>query len=336
MTEVIALVCGAVLVLATWLSVLRTVLIPRRHSSLLMRTIVRGARWCASCAARRLPAVVGERVMDLCAPLTLYLAATCWFAATLAGFALMAPALAGVPLTGTGLTGFLLLRTESLLAVGAWLSVAVVLSSFAVHLFRVTSAYSRRELVVASMSMRAAMATEAERMLAEHLRLGSRDHLDQLFVQWTEWLADIRATHTGYPALTIYRPATDVCWLDAAVLVLDAAALTEAVAPRWAPPGTRSVLEAGAECFPVLARQVGVRLPRPVVSLEGREERDFEQTLKVAVDAGLPSERDHLEAWPVFQGWRTRYAPYAVAMGFRLCHLWPAVPRGTAGTVTRR
>jgi len=220
-----------------------------------------------------------------------------------------------------------LLREGTLLAIMAWLSVTLVLSSFALHLFRITSAYSRRELVVARMSMRAVRATEAEQVLAEHLRLGSRAHLDQLFAQWTEWLADIRATHTGYPALTIYRPATDLCWLDAAVLVLDAAALTEAVAPQWAPPSARSVLEAGAECFPVLARQVGVRMPRPIVSLEGREERDFDQTLKVAVDAGLPEEHDHNEAWPVFQDWRTRYAPYAAAMSARLCYRWPTEAR---------
>lgn len=320
----IALVCGAVLVLATWLSVLRTVFIPRWRSSLLMRTVVGGTWWSGSALARRLPRAVGERVMELCAPLALYEAAACWLAATLTGFALMAPALAGARFSWTGLTGFLVLRPATVLAVVAWVSTALVLSSFVLHLFRVTSAYSRRELVVARMSMRAARPTEAEQVLAEHLRLGSRDRLDHLFAQWTEWLADIRATHTGYPVLTIYRPATELCWLDAAVLVLDAAALTAAVAPVWAPPSTRSVLEAGAECFPVLARQVGIRLPRPVVSLEGREERDFDQTVKVAIDAGLPQEHDHREAWPVFQDWRTRYAPYAVATSLRLCHPWPA------------
>jgi hypothetical protein len=324
--DVIALGCGVALVVATWLSVLRTVFVPRWRSSLLMRTVVGGTWWLGSGAAHRLPRAAGEKVMELCAPLALYVAAACWLTSTLTGFALMAPVFAGVPFTWEGLSGFLLLRTGTLLGVMAWISAALVLSSFVLHLFRVTSAYSRRELVVARMSIRAATATEAEQILAEHLRLGSRDHLDRLFAQWTEWLADIRATHTGYPALTIYRPATDLCWLDAAVLVLDAAALTEAVAPQWAPPSTRSVLEAGAECFPALARQVGVHLPRPVVSLEGREERDFDLTLKVAVDAGLPQEHDPQEAWPVFQDWRTRYAPYAMAMNLRLCYPSAAGP----------
>jgi hypothetical protein len=205
----------------------------------------------------------------------------------------------------------------------AWGAVELVLASFALHLFRITAAYSRRELVVARISVRAVQATEAERVLAEHLRLDSHDHLDRLFAQWAEWMADIRATHAGYPALTIYRPATELCWLDASVLILDAAALTEAVAPRWAPPSARSVLAAGSVCLPMLAAQVGIRLPVPVVSLEGREECGFEQTVKCAVDAGLPPERDHVEAWPVFQDWRTRYAPYAMAMNTRLCYPRP-------------
>ncbi|HEX6353161.1 hypothetical protein [Actinophytocola sp.] len=327
MVDVVALVAGVLLALITWLSVLRTVFIPRQRSSLLMRSVVRGTGWTGSAVARRLPQSLGERVMDMCAPVALYVAAACWLTATLVGFALMSCAVADMPLTLAGFTGFLLLRTESdggiLLAVGAWGAVALVLSAFVLHLYRFTAAYSRRELVVARMAAHAARPTEAELVLAEHLRLGSRDHLDQLFAQWTAWLADIRATHTGYPALTIYRSATELCWLDAAVLVLDAAALTDAVATNWAPPSTRSVLEAGSVCFPVLAGQVGVHLPRPTVSLEGREERGFEQTVQVAVAAGLPREHCDREAWTVFQNWRTRYAPYAVAMSYRLCYLWP-------------
>lgn len=320
MIELFELVVGVVLVVGTWLSVLRTVFIPRQRSSRVMRSAVWCVRWIGSVVARRLPVNSGERVMDLCAPLALYLVVVCWLAASLGGFALLAP---DVPLTPVGLRDFLALRTNGLLGVMAWLSVALVLAAFTLNLFRVTAAYSRRELVVARMSVRTVRATEAELVLADHLRLGSRDHLDQFFAQWTEWMADIRATHTGYPALTVYRPATDLCWLDAAVLVLDAAALTDAVASQWAPPSTRSVLEAGAVCLPTLARQVGVRLPRPVVSLEGREECGFEQTVKVAVAAGLPMERDHREAWSLFQNWRTRYAPYAVAMSTRLCYRWP-------------
>jgi hypothetical protein len=98
------------------------------------------------------------------------------------------------------------------------------------------------------------------------------------------------------------------------VLVLDAAALTEAVAPAWAPPGVRAVLDVACDCLPELLHQIGVDLPRTSISLQGREERGFEQTVRVAVVAGLPRQRDYAEAWAEFQHWRTRYAPYVAAI----------------------
>jgi hypothetical protein len=41
--------------------------------------------------------------------------------------------------------------------------------------------------------------------------------------------------------------------------------------------------------------------------------------------------RDHVEARPVFQSWRIRCAPYAVAMSLRLCRLWPVACADRAG-----
>lgn len=325
LVEVAALLAGVLLAVVTWLSVLRTVFVPGRCSSRTMRVAVRCMRTLGSAVGCRLPHALGERWMELCAPLALCLAGTSWLVATLAGFALSAPALAGVPFTPDGLARFLLLRTGSttgdLLGVAAWGAVLLELSAFFSHVFRVVSAYGRRELVVARMSPRAVRPTDAERLLAE---LGpSRDQLDRFFTRWAEWLADLRTTHTGCPVLTIYRPATEACWLDAAVLVLDAAALTEAVTADWAPPSTRAVLEAGSACLPTLAEQVGVSMSRPTVSLEGREECCFEHTVSFVTDAGLPPGRDHHAAWPVFQNWRTRYAPYAMAMRVRLCYRLP-------------
>ncbi|MCR6487410.1 hypothetical protein M8542_31725 [Amycolatopsis sp. OK19-0408] len=318
---VLLLLAGSTLLVFTWLSVLRTVFVPRRRSSLLMRLAVRTAVGGGAALARRLPPSAGERVLDLCAPLALMVVGGCWAGATFLGAALLSPALAGIPPTPREIARFMVLRDDSgaaLLAVAGWFAVLQALLVFGLHLYRVTAAYSRRERTVAELSMHSLEPSEAEFLLAEHLRFGSRDHLDDLFRKWTAWLADIKATHTGYPALTCFRPATELCWLDAAVLVLDAAALTHAVAPAWAPHSARSVLDAGSTCLPALARQLGIDLPRPAVSLQGREERGFEHSVRVAVLAGLPEQRGYGEAWAHFQHWRTRYAPQAAAMRVRL------------------
>lgn len=319
----VLLLAGIALLVVTWLSVLRTVFVPRRRSSRLMRLAVRAFGGGGAALARRLPAAVRERVLDLCAPLALMLVGGCWVVGTFLGAALLSPALAGIAPTPREVARFMVLRDDSgagLLAVAGWFAVLQVLLVFGLLLHRITTAYGRRERRVAELSMHTTKPSEAEFLLAEHLRFGSRDHLDELFRQWTTWLADIKATHIGYPALICFRPATELCWLDAAVLVLDAAALTHAVAPAWAPYSARSVLDAGSTCLPALARQLGLDLPRPAVSLEGREERGFEHSVRVAVLAGLPEQRGYGEAWVHFQDWRTRYAPQAAAMRVRLLY----------------
>ncbi|MEV4050286.1 hypothetical protein AB0J55_03770 [Amycolatopsis sp. NPDC049688] len=321
MIPAVLLLAGVVLLGLTWLSVLRTVFAPRQRSGRLMRLAVRAVGGGGAALARWLPPGGRERVLDLCAPLALMLVGAGWMAATFLGAALLVPALAGIPPTPGGVARFMVLRDDSgaaLLAVAGWLAVLQVLLVFGLHLSRIVAAYSRRERMVAELCTHSTKPSEAEFLLAEHLRFGSREHLDDLFRQWTAWLADIRATHTGYPALTCFRPASELCWLDAAVLVLDAAALTHAVAPAWAPHSARSVLDAGSSCLPALARQLGIDLPRPAVSLQGREERGFEHSVRVAVLAGLPEQRGYGEAWAHFQDWRTRYAPQAAAMRVRL------------------
>lgn len=317
------LVIGVALLVMTWLSALRAVLVPRQRTSSMMLFWTHSVRILGLGLGRHLRGRSRERLLELCSPLALTAAFLCWTIANVASFLLMAPALTGQALFSGATTQFVLVRSESsadLVATACWLSVAGLFALFTLHLARVCGAYSRRELGAARVFMPAYRPAEAEFFLAGHLRSGSWEHVDGVFERWAEWFADIKATHVGYPVLTYYRPATDRCWLDAAVLVLDAAALTEALAPAWSPPGVRAVLDAGCNCLPVLVHQLGVDLPRTSVSLQGREEREFEQTVRVAVVAGLPQQRDYAEAWVEFQRWRTRYAPYVAAIRRRLLY----------------
>src|SRR4051794_11024868 len=89
-THAILAVVGGALVLVDWLSVLRTVFIPRQRSSLTARSVV----WVIATASRRiapaLPRRTRERLLDLGAPLALFMMAACWLAGVTAGFVLMA------------------------------------------------------------------------------------------------------------------------------------------------------------------------------------------------------------------------------------------------------
>jgi hypothetical protein len=314
---------GVVVVVSGWLSVLRTVFTPRQTSTRIARGSVRLVASVLFPIARFLPLRQRERVLDTCTPVSVFLMAWVWLALQVVGFGLLAvSAGAAEPrfvdvvhffmLDGVGAAGGLVLP--------AWVSCVMVLSVFMVHLLRLTDSFRRRELLVTGLMATAATPLDAEALLADYLRTGSREQLDGMFAQWSAWLADIRATHVSYPSLLFYRPASQFVWLRAAVVVLDAAALVQAVAPNWAPPHTRALLHTGTCCLHESAVRLGLHVPKSVVSLHGREEHAFTDTVRVAVSAGLPPERTGQDAWWAFQAERTRYAPHISAISARLMY----------------
>lgn len=320
MLNVLAAMAGVLVLLVVWSSVLRTVLIPRRTSSRMARWTVRLVAATGTGVARRLPHRACEAVMDFCAPVSLLLMMIGWLVGMCAGFTLLAVA-AGVPFTAVAMVRFFELKvdgTAGVLAVVAAVSMTIVIAVFLAHVVRFVDAYSRRERFVNRLAAQASQVPDGDRVLADYLRSGSRDNLDKHFAEWAGWLADIHGSHVCYPGLVYHRPSGDMWWPHAAMIVMDAAAVVDAVAPRWAPPNTRVLLDSGTACLQQLAERIGVVVPEAAVSLHGREECSFGDTVELATAAGLPAERDPYQAWAAFQGTRVRYAPYAVMIGSRL------------------
>lgn len=323
MIRVLAAIAGVLLVILVSGSALRTVFVPRHTSSRAARASLRVVVSAGSLLADHLPRRSGVAVMAFCAPVAVLLTATCWFAGLATGFALLAAAVTGQGVGIAQFTRFIALRDNGAvdaLTLVAWLWALMVLATFQTHLGRFTAAYSRRERLVIGLAAQARTPLDAERMLASHLSTGSRDSLDALFRTWVDWAADVKVTHTGYPALFYYTSSCRLAWFQAALIMMDAAAVVEAVAPTWAPPHAKALLDGGSDCLRTAAECVGVRLPDAVntVSLHGREERSFVDTIRLAVSAGLPAEAGCTRSWHSFQQLRTRYAPYAVLLGARL------------------
>lgn len=321
----VAAVAGLAVLVLVWLSVLRTVFIPQRVSSRAAKVSLRVIVAAGRALAARLPGRGVEAVLEFCAPGAIFVMATSWLVAMAVAFAALAYGFAGVGFAIDPFVAFLTLRDTgavNVLALVAWLSISLLMVALATHLFRFTSAYSRRELMVLGLAAQARTPVDADRLLAEHLRTGSRDGLDRLFRDWLNWIADVQVTHTGYPALVYYLSSSNLAWFQAAVIILDTAAVVESVAPSWAPPHANALLESGSEWLRDAAWRVGVRLPDGMntVSLQGREERAFVETVRLAVDAGLPAEIPCPQAWLAFQELRRAYAPYAILIGTRLKH----------------
>jgi len=316
-----AAVLGAALILISWLSVIRTVFTPRQRSSLVARLTPRLIARVFWIPARRVGPGLRERLQDLCMPASMLLMGSAWFVSATAGFALLSWSAERIPFTAAGLAGFFSLRSAGAgLAAVALLSTVLMIAAFATHVVRIMAAYDRREGPVARLAAQATRAPDAEVVLADYLRTGSRDHLDSMFAEWSIWLADIQATHLAFPGMSYLRPASELCWAKAALIVLDCAALTDASAPGWAPPNTRPLLIIGSRCLQRLAQQLGAAANRAPVSFHGREEQPFGRTFLPALKAGLPQERDEDSAEEAFLSTRLQYAPYAAAIGERLLY----------------
>jgi hypothetical protein len=321
MVDMFAAIPGGVLLATSWLSVVRAVFTQGQLPP-------RAARWSIRLTAGVLTPVASlfaparrERLLALCAPLALFLMFAAWFTGSTTGFVLLAVAADAIRLEPADIGGMLAFEVAGparLYAVAAVASGALLVGVFAVYLVRIAAAYGRREALVARLSAHAAVPSDAERLIATYVRSDSRAQLDTWYREWAAWLADLRCTHVGHPSLVYFRSAGPLSWLEAAVIALDAAALVEATAPDWAPPNTQVLLETGACCLQRIAAGMGIVVPRSVVSLHGREQCGFADTIETTLFAGLPVARTERLAWEVFQQERTRYAPYAAAVAARL------------------
>jgi len=259
----------------------------------------------------------------MAAPLSLFLMLVWWLFGNCLGFVLLAAGLTGMDTDLASLGRFFALQTTGGTQVVGLLSVLFTIVLVGVHVVYLTvvmNAYHRRELLAVRLSAEAERPPDAERILAAYVQSRSRSRLDALFADWTGWLADIRTSHLNYPALVYLRPASELCWLQAAVIMLDAAALLEAIAPSWAMPYTQALLDTGIRCFEKLSADLGIEHSTSAVSLQGREQFGFGDTTKITASAGLPVERSPDDAWRVFQALRTRYAPHAMGIALLLLH----------------
>ena len=103
----------------------------------------------------------------------------------------------------------------------------VLLALLITYLPTVYAAFSRRELAVTALEVRAGSPPSGVEMIARYWILENIARLSMVWEQWEVWFADIEETHTSFSALVFFRsPQPDHSWITAAGAVLDGAALT--------------------------------------------------------------------------------------------------------------
>jgi hypothetical protein len=337
--RVLAAVVGGVLVLTVVASVVGTLIVPRPVSNRLIRWVDQSVDRVFWLATRRMADYEQrDRVLSGQVAAVLLSQLFAWLGLAFLGYSLLLwPFIhrgIGFAFTDAGSSLFTLgfaRPTGGVPVAIVFLAAATGLGIVALqvaYLPTLYAAFNRRETEVALLNARAGVPSWGPELLARtHYALGSGvstiDTLPDLYERWERWAADISESHTTYLPLVRFRsPRPLSSWVTALLAVLDSAALILALSPQSAPVvPARLCLRSGFLCFTRIAQAMGIRVPdepEPGAGIS-LSYQDFLDAIARMREVDFPIERDPVESWPDFVGWRVNYeqAAYAVAAEVR-------------------
>jgi len=327
--DVMLVLLGVALIFAVFDSALRTFVLPRGVTTLLTRFVFVTLRQGFNFFARESRTYERrDRIMALYAPLGLLVLVLVWITLVFAGYVCLFRAISvdswrqAFKLSGSSLftLGFvtppdnlpsdILVFTES----AAGLAVLALLIAYLPTIY---NAFSRREVLVARLAVRGGNPPSGVEILTRAQRMQRFNLLDELWVEWSTWFAELEETHTSLAILTFFRsPRHDRSWVTAAGAVLDAASLYNSVcAVPWS-PNAGALVRGGFTALRAVGDVFGIQYdpdPAPTDPISiAREE--FDEACRVLEDARLPLKDDRDQAWHDFNGWRVNYDAVLLAL----------------------
>ena len=331
---------GGLLVLATWSSVLTTLVVPRGRASVITRILITGLQKpFLMFAARARDYRQLDAMLVPQAPATLLGLLLGWLVLFLGGYALLFGATGAdfaLALRDAGSSlltlGFAVPDTGQLgITLAAAATGLIVVALLIGYLPALYGAFNRRETLVSVLASRAGVPTWGPEVLVRHQLVGVTDNLPDLYAQWETFAADVAESHTNYPTLVYFRsPRPLRSWVIALLAVMDSAALYLALAPDRAPSQARLCLRMGYRCLGEIATALRIPVdddPKPDDPLE-LTRTEFEEAVAYIESSGFPIERDAGQAWADFRGWRVNYEQAALAIA-EITHAPPALWSGS-------
>ena len=318
--RVVAFALGAGVVLSTLMSALVTFVLPRpanvripRFVFLLTRNVIDFIAPPSQSFERR------DRVLALQAPFSLLGLPAAWLILINSGFTAMYWALGldireALILSGSSIFTLGFERPTRLATYGlSFLEAAIGLGLVALlisYLPSIYAAFSRRETPVALLEAAAGSPPSAQELLLRAHRIGAMPRLDDLWLRWQEWFADIEESHTSLVALVFLRsPRPDRSWVTAAGVVMDAAALSTSVLDIPRSSDAQLCIRAGYVALRRISEFFAYPYdpnPKPDDPVSVRRE-EFDALYEVFVEKGLPVKADRDQAWRDYAGWRVNY-----------------------------
>jgi hypothetical protein len=326
--DVVCFTVGALFVLCVLDAAIRTFVLPRASVVRLTRAVSLGVRAMFSLPLRFLKTYEQrDRLMALYAPLTLLILPGVWMVLVLAGYTLMFRAVdvpsfgiayrtSGSSLLTLGfleprdLPGVTLAFTEAFIGLG-------LLALLIAYLPTIYGTFSRREVLVAQMSVRAGVPPSAENLLIRAHLIGWLENLNDVWAEYQLWFNEVEETHSSLSLLVFLRsPEPNRSWVTAGGAVLDAAALHLSTVDVPREPQAALLIRAGYLALIPIAQFFGVDVdtdPEPTDPISiAREE--FDALCDRLAAAGVPLVADRDQAWRDYAGWRVNYDAALVAL----------------------
>jgi len=247
----VAAVAAALLVLSTVVSVVGTVIVPRKSGSRLTRLVATVVNrifelivWPVASYRWRDRIMAGQAAVILLGQLAV------WLGSFYVGYALLIWPATGS--TGTAFTsvgpalwtfgsphthGFFETAILDTAAMAGLITVTLQIA----YLPALYAAFNRRENEITLLNSRAGSPSWGPELLARtHYALGSGtsalDTLPDFYNEWERWAADITESHVTYLPLVWFRsPSYEASWVTSLLAVLDSAALYLSLCPQAAP-----------------------------------------------------------------------------------------------------
>lgn len=305
----------------TALGAVRTFVVPRGDNDRLNQVafrIVRAVFDALASPAR--PYATRDRIMAYYGPVSLMLLPAWWLVLICLGYTAMFWGIGVHALTdafvdsGSSLLtlgfarpavpgGDVLAFTEAALGLAL---VALLIS----YLPTIYGAFSRRELLVSLLEVRADTPPSPIVMITRFHRLHGLDALGEMWERWEQWFAEVEESHTSLPILVFYRSQRpDHSWVNASGAMMDAAALVRSAVDVPMDVKADLMIRAGYLAVRRVAGYFGIPFdPHPSPSDATSIERGrFERAVDVLAEAGVPVRADRDAAWRDFNGWRVNY-----------------------------
>lgn len=320
--ETIGFVVAAAVVVATIVSAIQAVVLPRAAQNLLPRLTTRLVRGAFQLRARRSGSYdERDRIMAMLAPMALVAMLLTWLIVIFLAYAVLFFCCGGHSIhTSVELSGssIVTLGTASDPRFGPSLlsyseaGIGLLLVALFISYFpSIYGAFVRRETGVTLLQVRAGSPPRPAAMLIRYHRIEEgRYQLTELWRQWEGWFADIEESHTTFPVLSYFRsPQPERSWVTAAGALLDGASFWMAAIEHPKDPDAQLCVRAGFLALRRIADAFGLTYdpdPAPDGPISvSRPEWDI--VMDEMEGAGLPLVPDRDEAWQAWRGWRVNY-----------------------------